>query len=135
MLTIDKIKKIAKRQFETKARKFRVVARATYQMANYWDGGSREYCVALNLATGETRVPDFATTNPLEGPRSAAHAEFAIPAGFGILAHSIYCGKDCGITLYVSADTERTLTAGPSDLRSTVEVPAISMAELVEQRS
>jgi hypothetical protein len=99
MLNTQQIKRIAKATFETKSRKFSVVARATYTMSNYWDGGSREYAVAMDLATGETRQPDFATTNPFNGQSGST---FAIPAGIGILTHGIFCGKDCGLTLYVS---------------------------------
>jgi hypothetical protein len=115
MLNTQQIKRIAKATFETKSRKFSVVARQTYTMSNYWDDGSREYAVAIDLATGETQSPAFPTTNPYE---DVSHARFMIPDGVGILTHSIFCGKDCGLALYVapgnalvSADAVKSLEA------------------------
>jgi len=126
MLTTTAIKQIAKATFETRSRKFRIVERRTYQMENYWDGGSREYAVAIDLVTGRTVDPCSDSTNPFN---RKAHAGFEIPAGVGILCHSIFCGKDCGITMYVAPGKE--LAAVPSDLRTTIEIPAVTMAQLV----
>jgi len=103
MLTIDQIKRIAKSTYETKSRKFRVVTSAAYTMSNYWDGGTRVYAQALDLATGRLSGACAAASNPFN---SIAHSTFEIPAGVGILCHSFFCGKDCGITLYVAPGNE-----------------------------
>lgn len=80
-------------------RKFRVTESKTYYMSNYWSEGSRNYCVAVNLATGEIKEPSREAGIPWNG---AANASFDIPQGVGILERSIFCGKECGITLYVA---------------------------------
>jgi hypothetical protein len=98
MLTQLQIKKIGKALYSPKSRKFHVVARATFTMENYWDGGTRVYCKAIDLETGRTAEPADGSTIPWS---SIAHASFPIPQGVGILTHNIFCGQDCGVTLYV----------------------------------
>lgn len=132
MLTEKQIRAIAKATFNPRGRKFRIVERRSYTMENYWDGGTREYAVALDLATGETREPSTLTTNPM---RSQAHAEFEIPQGIGILVHGIYCGKDCGITLYVPPKAMRALPNHERWESTTVEIPAITITEARAQIS
>jgi hypothetical protein len=97
--TATSIKRLAKSVFETRTTRFKIIARATYTMCDYWDGGSREYCRAINLSTGEIRQPFDGALIPWRG---LANATFPIPAGVGILVHSIFCGHDRGITLYVA---------------------------------
>lgn len=80
-------------------RKIRVKAATEYKMANYWDGGSRDYVMAYDLATGRAYGPAIHTTNPMNG---SAHSTVAIPAGVLIVEHSIFCGQDAGITIYAN---------------------------------
>lgn len=89
---------------EYKGRKIKVASEATYRMENYWDGGSRCYAKAYDLKTGTVAAADIATTNPMNGK---AHAEIEIPAGVAIVEHSIFCGKDCGITIYVNPAADK----------------------------
>jgi hypothetical protein len=79
-------------------RKFKVCVEKTYYMQNYWDGGSRNYCVAVDLSSGKVVEPSPDTTTPWN---ACANTSFAIPPGVGILERSIFCGKEMGIRLYV----------------------------------
>jgi len=108
MLTTAQLKTVAKASFSPKSRKFRIVERSHYQMADYWDGGTREYAIAVNLTTGQTCAPTELAHNPMRGQ---AHAAFEIPAGVGIISHQIFCGRDSGITIYVAKGC--SLTADP----------------------
>ena len=130
MLTIDQIKRIAKSTYETKSRKFRIVQSAHYTMENYWDGGTRVYAQALDLATGRLSGACDASANPFN---SIAHSTFEIPAGVGILCHSFFCGKDCGITLYVapgcalaSAPAPLVLARNPFSSQSTAAIDLVA---------
>ena len=76
---------------EYRGRTIKVRAQATYYVDNIWGGGSRSYAVAYNLATG-AGAPAVETTN---------HT-VAIPANVAIVEHAFFCGKDCGITIYVN---------------------------------
>lgn len=69
-------------------------------VTSYWDGGSRDYFVAYNLATGKTMpVPQNGT--PFDGGPIAPDG-VPVPPGFLIVEHSIFCGKDSGITFHVN---------------------------------
>lgn len=78
-------------------RKVHVQPATEYKMANYWDGGSRDYVMAYELATGRVYGPAIHTENPING---AAHATVRIPEGVLIVEHSVFCGKDAGVTIY-----------------------------------
>ena len=82
-----------------KGRTSKVYAATTYAMADYWDGGSRQYCKAVNLRTSQVGSPATIINNPMN---KAAHSQIEIPEGVVIAEHSIFCGKDCGITFYVN---------------------------------
>ena len=81
-----------------RGRKFNVRAVRTYTLDDYWDGGSRTYVKAVDLATGRVGEPSAMVHNPMNG---AAHAQFEIPAGVALIEHSVFCGKDCGLTFVV----------------------------------
>lgn len=97
---------IAKRAYpEYKGRKFRVSTRSVYFMQDYWSEGSRNYVVAVNLETGEIGHPTQMVHNPFNG---SAHAKLTIPAGFALIEHSIFCGKDCGLTFITAESLQLT---------------------------
>jgi len=100
--TMDILKKMGRIAYPNyKGRKWALSFGTSYQMENYWDGGSKTYAMAINLSTGEVSQPNQATNNPMNG---AAHASFEIPPGFGIIEHCYFCGKDMGITLKIRPD-------------------------------
>ena len=80
-------------------RKFSAEVKSRYFPSNFWDDGSRNYMVAIDLKTGRILEPSDDAKNPYN---SLAHKDFDIPPGVGILEHSFFCGKDIGIRLYVS---------------------------------
>lgn len=100
--TLEVVKKMGKIAYpDYKGRKWSLEFGSSYQMQNYWDGGSKTYAMAINLSTGQVSQPSAATTNPF---REAAHAQIEIPPGFGIIEHTIFCGKDVGISLRIRPD-------------------------------
>ncbi len=95
----DRIKALTRRAFpQYRGRKFILVMQKSYQMSNYWDGGTRSYPKGIDLSTDTIVSPRFDTTNP---SKAAANAEFDIPPGFAILEMCIFCGKNVGIRLYL----------------------------------
>ena len=97
---MNALKAIAKYVYpEYRGRKLRIERADTYRMQNYWDGGSRSYVKALDLATGRVSEAAPSSGNPFN---DIAHAVVAIPPGIALVEHSIFCGKDIGITVYVS---------------------------------
>ena len=82
--------------------KFAVTVAESYQFNDYWDGGSREYAtLAVCDALGELR--SVASPTGIVAPwNKESHTRTQIPVNGMVIAHSIFLGKDMGITFYVS---------------------------------
>ena len=108
------IRKIVKATYpEWKGRKIKLHVIDHYSMANYWDGGSRDYAKAYHLESGFVAEPSYASTNPM---RESAHLTINIPEGVVIVEHSIFMGKDVGITIHVNpANVTRLLPEKKKD--------------------
>ena len=81
-------------------RKFRWSTSIPTSLDSYWEGGSRDSYAFVNLKTKE--VAAVQSNHPFfekDKPRFLS----ALPLGFGIVQHSIFCGKDMGMTLYINA--------------------------------
>lgn len=66
-------------------------------VTSYWDGGSRDYFVAIDLRTGRI-APIKQNGTPYDGGPIAPNGVL-IPAWGALVRHSIFCGKDCGVTV------------------------------------
>ena len=65
---------------------------------SYWSGGSREYFAFIKLSTMELMVA------PQNGtPFDRASYRGQLPAGIVAVRHSIFCGKDTGLTIIARA--------------------------------
>lgn len=66
-------------------------------LRSYWDGGSRDYYAVVRADGAALSVPTQSAYD-----RALAGAEaFTIPNGVVVVEHSIFCGKDAGLTLIV----------------------------------
>jgi hypothetical protein len=79
-------------------RKFKIEVRQNYFMQNYWSEGTRYYCKAVNMVTGEIVDPSWDTQNPF---KQIAHSTIEIPVGVCIVEHVIFCGKCLGLRFYI----------------------------------
>lgn len=97
-------------------RKFRAVASETVSVTGtYWDGGSRCTYVLFRL-DGIGPVARCAPDHPAFDRRGVEGNTYPIPEGFGIAEHSIFCGKDMGITFHVRPEVLAPLLPAPVDL-------------------
>jgi len=82
-----------------KGRKVRLepAARAPKELRSYWDEGSRDYFCFYNLDTKE--VLPVHSNHPWFEPNQPSRLA-GLPAHIVLVEHSIFCGKDIGITLY-----------------------------------
>lgn len=117
-----------------RGRKIRAVVRNSVYLENYWDGGTRTCVKAIRLSDRTVHEPAAFTTNPMNG---GAHGQLEIPAGVAMVEHSIFCGKDVGLTVVFSADVQdpglrqfandrdiaKALTAAENDEPSEDEAP------------
>ncbi len=81
------------------------------RLDSYWDGGSRDYFVFYNLTDG--KVFPLGSNHPFfeaGKPRDLS----TLPAGVLIVKHSIFCGKDHGITIYCNAENLTPFLPAPT---------------------
>lgn len=82
---------------------FKLRTQETVDIRSSWEGGSRNYFVFVNLSTLSTsgKVPaQSAFDKPIRGGESVP-----LPDGFACVVHSIFCGKDHGLTIIVNPAT------------------------------
>ncbi len=81
-------------------------------MTSHWDGGSRDQFVILQLGSGQTKpVPQNGTMFDHINVQDTA-----VPPGFIIVEHTIFCGKDLGITFHVNPETALGFLPDPEPL-------------------
>lgn len=83
-------------------RKFKAIATESVHIpadAGLWEGGSRTVYTCIELATGESVAHPMTDSAPWHPGRN--NVRIALAPGFAIVAHSLFCGKDCGLTYYV----------------------------------
>lgn len=109
-------------------RQFKItISDSPINCASYWSGGSRDYFAFLNLATGEAsaQMPaQSAFDRRVEGLDAVP-----LPPGFACVRHTIFCGKDMGLTLIVRSDNAAAMLPAP------VTLPRVQSLVLAYTRS
>lgn len=103
---------VAKAYPDYKGRKFSLnVTEKPINCASSWQDGSRDFFTFANLTTGEVSQAAPAQSGYEKTVRGLDAVE--LPLDFVAIEHSIFCGKDSGITIHVRPEnTTRFLTAG-----------------------
>lgn len=85
-----------------RGRKFKMRVSESVSVSNhegYWDGGSRTLHFACRTSDGQVLALDDTRKHPFHvRPGSTV---YKTEPGIAIVAHSIFCGKDTGLTFYV----------------------------------
>lgn len=68
---------------------------------SYWDSGSRDYYVILEMATG--KLLEIGSNHPTFEPGKLNHIDGLLP-GFLVAKHTIFCGKDMGVTFFLNSE-------------------------------
>ena len=66
-------------------------------LRSYWDGGSRDYYALVRFDGAVLDMPAQSAFDPAV-PSAGA---YNIPEGVAVVEHSIFCGKDMGLTIIV----------------------------------
>lgn len=82
--------------------------------AGLWDGGSRESYSLVEIATGRA-VPFSGQTSAPWSPERR-EVVFDIPAGFVVVRHSVFCGKDMGVQFTLRPEDAAPLLPKPIEL-------------------
>lgn len=88
-------------------RKWKLESRERLSTNSYWDGGSKDTFCIVEIATFLTKsIPSM---NPLT---VKAREPTDIPAGAVIVEHSIFCGKQIGLTVHCRPEDFEQLKQG-----------------------
>jgi hypothetical protein len=82
------------------------------QTAGLWEGGSRDTYRFVELSTGRSVDSPCQQTAPSNQQRQEFNAP--LPAGIAMVEHTIFCGKDHGLTFYVHPDSAAKLLPSES---------------------
>ena len=63
-----------------------------------WSGGTRSQYAFIS-STGDTYLPSYRAIPPWDNKDEGATVTLQL--GLAVVEHSIFCGKDCGITIYL----------------------------------
>lgn len=94
--------------------KLQVHDSGTMNLTSYWDGGSRDYFAVLRLEDMKCLpVPQNGT--PFDPYGNGIEVPLPGP-GFAVIEHSIFCGKDSGITIHVHSSNAAPLLPKTEDI-------------------
>lgn len=97
-------------------------------LTSYWDGGSRDYYVIVRLSDSK-QLPIPQNGTPFD-PYGYG-IEMPLPApDFAVVEHSIFCGKDMGLTVHVHAENAAKLIPAPVDLTWAEKVVLVATCSL-----
>lgn len=98
----ETIKKIVNASYPSyRGRKFKLSTDIPTKLNSYWGGGSKDDYVFYELSTG--KVYQVEDNHPFFTPNKARDLD-SLPKGIVIVKHSIFCGKDSGITIFANQE-------------------------------
>lgn len=96
-------------------RSVKVSIRASYHVADYWDGGSRDEARFVRLSDLSVQSSDSLPKDARQvagNPYGLPIADVLLTGGFVVVEHCYFCGKDLGYRIYATGDDMLALTSG-----------------------
>ena len=111
------IKKIIAATFpDYKGKKIKVViGDIPTNLSSYWSNGSREYYVFYNLANGNAKAVPESGSGFGKYPDTPKVNTQSMPDAVVLVNHTIFSGKDLGITIYAKPGAVEPLLPPPDD--------------------
>lgn len=104
-------------------RKFKIeVSDDPIDVRSYWDGGSRDYFVFVDLKS--MRAAAMPAQSAFD-PKIAGAESVKLPADFACVQHSIFCGKDSGITIMIGSANAAPLLPAPAEKLTEVQITVL----------
>lgn len=100
----------------------------TMRLDSCWSGGSRDYFVLIDMVSGRTiPIPENGTPFSNNGQIFTLDA---LPLNIALVQHTIACGKDLGITIFVSADNLSRLLPPVAELSREEQIVLVATRSL-----
>jgi hypothetical protein len=92
--------------------------------AGLWSGGSRDTYRLVEMATGR----EIPASDNMSAPwnRGRVDRKIVLEPGYVVIEHTIFCGKDLGLTFYVHPDNAAKLLPAPAAPLDRVEKMVLS---------
>lgn len=102
-------KEIGKRCFpDYRGRKFFLrIDGMPKNLDSYWDSGSKDFFCFFNLQNGQ--IKHVHSNHPAFEARFPAELPQEMPQAVVIVKHTIFCGKDMGITVFAHSEAVQKL--------------------------
>lgn len=97
-------------------RKFKlIISDGPIDVRSYWDGGSRDYFRFINLENGKMsdNVP---AQHPVFDQKIDGANKVKLPIGVACVKHSIFCGKDAGLSIHINPENAAKLLPNQEDI-------------------
>lgn len=92
-----------------------VVTEKTSLISTYWSGGTKYHYSLVNMATGQhERIAADSAPAPFGKDYDGAVIE--LKPGIALVEHSIFCGRDTGLTFYIHPDNAGKFLPRPVEL-------------------
>lgn len=112
-----------------RGRKFRLsISESPLNVRSCWDGGSRSYYRFLNLATLQASA-EVPAQSAFDRPIAGADA-VVLTDGFACVEHSIFCGKDAGITIHIRPANSARFLPAPVELTRAQHIVLVATRSL-----
>jgi hypothetical protein len=88
-------------------RPVKVECRTSYHVADYWDGGSRNYCAFVRLSDMSALSSDSIPRSERQQNGNAYNlpiADVEIQNGFCVVENCIFCGKNLGYRIFINSE-------------------------------
>ena len=85
-------------------RTVKIEFKETYQVSDYWDGGSRNYCMFVDMLTGNVLSSADIPQNmrqAMSNPFNLPIAKVLLAPHIAVIENTIFCGKDLGYRVYL----------------------------------
>ena len=80
--------------------------------AGLWSGGSRDHYTLIEFRTGREVAFPGQSSSPWD--KSRVECPIQLQPGYAVVRHSIFCGKDMGLTFYVHPSNAAALLPAPA---------------------
>jgi hypothetical protein len=99
-----KVKEIVQTAYRgiTTRRPVRIECAEEYQVSDYWDGGSRNYCKLVKLDV-MIEVPYYSIMHKQDNSMSLSAGSLSVEPGYCVVENTIFQGKDLGYTIIMNA--------------------------------
>lgn len=86
----------------------------TFNLTSGWDGGSKDFYAIVRLI--DMKAVELSDTKVVGNNFNTIGQDFQLPEGFVLVEQSFFCGKDTGLTIYVTEANATKLIPAPIEL-------------------